>query len=62
MALLNTGRTSALAGAAKETEIKVLFETIAETDAALSRGVHQMNSAARRFRLQAKHPIGRALI
>ena len=53
-AILHAGRTSRLAGAAEQTEIQVLFETIVKLDAPFGGGFDQMNSAARRFGLQTQ--------
>ena len=40
----------------------VVFKTLGELDAPLGGSAHQMNSAARRFRLQTQRAVGRALI
>ena len=61
-AVLHSGRTGRLAGAAKEAEIQVIFKTFAEFDATIGGGLHQMNPAARRFRFQAKCAVRRTLI
>ena len=51
-AILDSGRTGRLTGAAKEAEIQVIFKALAEFDATIGGGLHQMNPAARRFGLQ----------
>ena len=51
-AILDSGRTGRLTGAAKEAEIQVIFKALAEFDATIGGGFHQMNPAARRFGLQ----------
>ncbi len=61
-AVLYAGRTSRLAGAAKEAEIQVIFKAFAEFDATIGGGLHQMNPAARRFGFQAKCAVRRTLI
>jgi len=40
----------------------MFLKTVAEIDASIGGGFDQMNSAARRFRFQTRHTIGRALI
>jgi hypothetical protein len=40
----------------------MIFEPFGEFDTAIGSGLDQMNPAAWRFRLEAKHPVGGALI
>jgi hypothetical protein len=61
-AVLHAGRAGALAGAAEQTEINMFLESVAELDASVGGGFDQMDSAARRFRLEAGGAIGRTLI
>ena len=61
-AILHAGGTSGLAGAAKQTKLQVFFEAIVQLDASVGRSFDQMDSAARRFRLQPRDTVGRTLI
>lgn len=60
--IMHTGRTGALAGAAEQTEIEVFLETFVQIDPSIGGGLDQMDSAARRFRLEACGAIGRTLV
>jgi hypothetical protein len=40
----------------------MLREALVRLDAPLGDGFHQVDAAARRFGLEAEHPIGRALV
>ena len=60
--ILHAGRTRGLAGAAEQAEIDVFFETIVKLDASFGGGFDQMNSPARRLRLEVQRAIGRTLI
>ena len=61
-AILHAGGTSGLAGAAEQTKLQVFFEAIVQLDASVGGSFDQMDSAARRFRLQTRDAIGRTLI
>jgi len=61
-AILDSGRTSRLAGTAEKAEIEVIFETIIKLNATIGGSFHQMNPAARRFGFQAKCAVRRTLI
>ncbi len=61
-AILHAGGTSGLAGAAKQTKLQVFFEAIVQLDASVGGSFDQMDSAARRFRLQPRDTVGRTLI
>ena len=51
-AVLHARGTGAFTGAAQETEIEVVGETLTELDPPFGGGLDQMNSAARRLRFQ----------
>jgi hypothetical protein len=57
---LHPGRTRRLARAAVEALVDVLVELRADRDAALVRGLHQPDPAARVVHLHAEHDVGRA--
>ena len=61
-AILHAGRAGGLAGAAEQTEIEMLFETVVQLDAPIGGRFDQMDSAARRFGFEAGHAIGRTLV
>ena len=60
--ILDTGRAGALTGAAEKAKLEMLLEAIVQFNAPFGCGFDQMDSAARRFRLEAQHAVGRALI
>ena len=60
--VLHSGWTGCFAGAAEQTEIKMLFEALVEFDAPFGGGLDQMNAPARRLRLEPQRAIGRALV
>ena len=60
--VLNSGWTGCFAGAAEKAEIEVLLETLVELDPPFGGGLDQMNTPARRFRLEPQRAIGRTLI
>jgi hypothetical protein len=61
-AILDSGRTSRLAGTAEQAEIQVILEALVKLNAPFSGSTDQMYSAARRFGFQAKCTVRRTLI
>ena len=61
-AILHAGGTSGLAGAAEQTKLQMLFEAIVQLDAPVGGSFDQMDSAARRFRLETSDAVGRTLV
>ena len=61
-AVLDAGRAGALAGAAEKAELEMLLEAIIQFNTPFGCGFDQMDSAARRFRFETEHAVGRALI
>ena len=61
-AILHAGGTSGLAGAAEQTKLQMLFEAIGQLDAPVGGSFDQMDSAARRFRLETSDAVGGTLV
>ena len=60
--VLHSGWTGCFAGAAEKAEIKVLLEALGELDTPFGGGFDQMNTPARRLRLEAQRAISGTLI
>ena len=61
-AILHAGGTSGLAGAAEQTKLQMLFEAIVQLDAPVGGSFDQMDSAARRLRLETSDAVGWTLV